>query len=78
MTIERIHVDMSVDHQQCLRCNRKLKAIKARVLGYGRVCYKKHLIEMAEMDTVQADIDQAQGDAERQLMEESNPTVGFM
>ena len=29
------------DHEFCLRCGRKLKASKARKIGYGPVCERK-------------------------------------
>ena len=29
------------DHEYCLRCGRKLKSEEARMLGYGKICYKK-------------------------------------
>lgn len=29
------------EHEYCLRCGRKLKNPKARLLGYGNICYKK-------------------------------------
>jgi len=28
-------------HKYCLRCGRKLKSDKSRLLGFGEVCYKK-------------------------------------
>lgn len=29
------------EHEFCLRCGRKLKNPKARILGYGMTCWKK-------------------------------------
>ena len=31
----------SEEHEFCLRCGRKLKNPKARILGYGMTCWKK-------------------------------------
>lgn len=32
-------------YTRCLKCNRKLKTIKAKQRGYGECCWKKHLKE---------------------------------
>lgn len=29
------------EYEYCLRCGRKLKSDKARVQGYGNICFKK-------------------------------------
>ncbi|GEN30256.1 hypothetical protein HNQ35_000040 [Cerasibacillus quisquiliarum] len=48
----------------CLRCNRRLKTVKSRELGFGPVCYKKHLQEQAdkEFKKNQTTIDEYLGD----------------
>ena len=32
-------------HKYCLRCNRRLRSKKKKILGYGPICYKKIKIE---------------------------------
>ena len=32
--------------ERCIKCGKKLKTYKSRILGYGPSCYKKHIKEM--------------------------------
>lgn len=32
-------------HTKCLRCGRRLKTEEAQMLGYGKVCWEKHLTD---------------------------------
>ena len=32
-------------YKRCLRCNRKLRSTKAQQRGYGEYCWKEHLKE---------------------------------
>lgn len=34
----------------CERCNRQLKTVKSMGLGFGPVCYRKHLKEQADAE----------------------------
>lgn len=45
---------------QCGRCNRPLKSDKSKEIGFGPVCYKKHLqaVADAEFEKKQITIDQ--------------------
>lgn len=38
------------DEPTCLRCGRKLKNPKAIESGYGKVCRRKHLVELAKAE----------------------------
>lgn len=33
-------------YDKCIRCNRKLKTLKAKQRGYGDYCYHLHLLEL--------------------------------
>lgn len=35
-------------HSHCLRCGRKLKTDEAKVRGFGRICWEKHLSDKQE------------------------------
>lgn len=35
-------------HSHCLRCGRKLKTDEAKVRGFGKICWQKHLSNKQE------------------------------
>ncbi len=47
---------------ECGRCGRKLKNPKYREIGFGKVCYGKHLAEAAKAkaEEVEKDVEKSQ------------------
>ena len=39
-------------YNRCLRCNRKLKSLKAQQRGYGEDCWKEHVKEKQEKNSL--------------------------